>query len=295
MENSPSSPSSTSSTPWAIIGAIVVVVVIAAVWFLNQEEPKEPVVIEPPKVEQPDPIVEEKVEETPEPVVEELPPPPEPVVVEHPEPPKPMLPTLSESDDWLKEKLPTITWRKELLKLVVDDDMIRRFVVFTDNFSQGVLAYEHSPLIKPSSSFTAKEINQNGEVVMKWDETTTRRFSLYVDLLRTVDTDTLVDWYFELKPLVDEAYRELGYQNEDFTDILQDAITKVLDMEIPKERLELERPSVMYQFKDQEYESLDDADKLMLRLGKDNLLVIKSVLLEISEKLARAREEQGAD
>lgn len=295
MENSPSSPSSTSSTPWAIIGAIVVVVVIAAVWFLNQEEPKEPVVIEPPKVEQPDPVVEETVEETPEPVVEELPPPPEPVVVEHPEPPKPMLPTLSESDDWLKEKLPTITWRKELLKLVVDDDMIRRFVVFTDNFSQGVLAYEHSPLIKPSSSFTAKEINQNGEVVMKWDETTTRRFSLYVDLLRTVDTDTLVDWYFELKPLVDEAYRELGYQNEDFTDILQDAITKVLDMEIPKERLELERPSVMYQFKDQEYESLDDADKLMLRLGKDNLLVIKSVLLEISEKLARAREEQGAD
>ena len=123
-------------------------------------------------------------------------------------------------------------------------------------------------------------------------KTTSRRFSLYVDLLRTVDTETLVNWYFELKPLVDEAYRELGYPEEDFTDILQDAITKVLDMEIPKERLELVRPSVMFQFKDEKFEGLDDADKLMLRLGKDNLLVIKSVLLEISEKLARAREEQ---
>lgn len=292
MENSPSS---TSSTPWAIIGAIVLLVVLALIWYLSDEEPKEPAIVEQPKIEQPEPVVEDVIQEEPEPVVEELPAPPEPVVVEQPEPVKPLLPTLSESDDWLKEKLPTITWRKELLKLVVDDDMIRRFVVFTDNFSQGVLAYEHSPLIKPSSSFSAKEINQNGEIVMKWDETTTRRFSLYVDLLRTLDTDSLVDWYFELKPLVDEAYRELGYPNEDFTDILQDAITKVLDMEIPKERLELERPSVMYQFKDEEYESLDDADKLMLRLGKDNLLVVKSVLLEISEKLARMREEQTSD
>ena len=38
-----------------------------------------------------------------------------------------------------------------------------------------------------------------------------------------------------------------------------------------------------------EVEALDDADKLLLRLGKENLLVIKSVLLEINERLARHR------
>jgi len=63
----------------------------------------------------------------------------------------------------------------------------------------------------------------------------------------------------------------------------------VLDMEIPKERLELIRPSVMYQFKNQEVEKRDDVEKLLLRLGKENLLVIKSVLLEMNEKLSRAR------
>ena len=126
--------------------------------------------------------------------------------------------------------------------------------------------------------------------MIKWDETSSRRFSLYVDLLRSVDSDTLVSWYYELKPLVDEAYRELGYPNEDFTDILQESMTNVLDMDIPKERLELTRSSVMYQYKNEEIEKLDDAEKLMLRLGKENLLVIKSVLLEISEKLARERD-----
>jgi len=287
MENSESTNSSSSSSR-ILIGTIsLFLIVVLLYFFVFKEEPKAvvaqaPVVvedtIEPEIVIQPEPIPEiievtPVIEDTPEEIIES----------------GPILPTLSESDEWLIEKLPTITWRKELLKLVIDDDMIRRLVVFTDNFSQGILAYEHSPLIKPNSSFSAKEINENGEVVIKWDDTSSRRFALYVDLLRSVDSDTLVNWYYELKPLVDEAYRELGYPEEDFTDILQDSITKVLDMEIPKERQELIRPSVMYQFKNPEIEQLDDSEKLMLRLGKENLLVIKSVLLEISEKLARER------
>lgn len=280
MENSQST---SSSVPWGIIVGITIVILIT-LWFVLSEDEVTPVIQVPvveEVVEVPPPapeMVEPEVLE--EPIVEEV---IEQPVVE----PESLLPTLDESDAWLEEKLPTITWRKELLKLVIDDDMIRRFVVFTDNFSQGILAYEHSPLIKPTTSFSGREINENGEVIIKWDETSSRRFSLYVDLLRSVDSETLVSWYFELKPLVDEAYQELGYPEENFTDILQDAITKVLDMEIPKDRIELIRPSVMYQFKNEEIERLDDAEKLMLRLGKENLLVIKSVLLEISEKIAR--------
>ena len=45
----------------------------------------------------------------------------------------------------------------------------------------------------------------------------------------------------------------------------------------------------MFRYKDEAIEGLDDADKLLLRLGKENLLVIKSVLLEINERLARQR------
>ncbi|MDO6445712.1 DUF3014 domain-containing protein [Colwellia sp. 1_MG-2023] len=280
MENSQST---SSSVPWGIIVGITIVILIT-LWFVLSEDEVTPVIQVP--------VVEEVVE-VPPPAPEKV----EPEVIEEPiveevieQPvvePESLLPTLDESDAWLEEKLPTITWRKELLKLVIDDDMIRRFVVFTDNFSQGILAYEHSPLIKPTTSFSGREINENGEIIINWDETSSRRFSLYVDLLRSVDSETLVSWYFELKPLVDEAYQELGYPEENFTDILQDAITKVLDMEIPKDRIELIRPSVMYQFKNEEIERLDDAEKLMLRLGKENLLVIKSVLLEISEKIAR--------
>lgn len=275
---------------------IIVALVIAGAWFVFQPKP-----IEKPKpVEKVTnnviaPIKEVKqVKVTKEPIVIKDEVVEKEVIEEKPAVKKPSLPQLDESDNWLQAKLMKMTWRKELLKLIIDDDMIRRFVVFTDNFAQGQLAYEYSPFIQPSIAFSAKETdkyNQNKDRIWQWDEKTTHRFSLYIDLLRSFDSEELVTWYIELKPLIDQAYAELGYEDSDFTDTLQQAITRVLDMEIPKQPIELIRPSVMYKYNDPKIESLDDSDKLLLRLGKENLLVIKSVLLEISDKLARQRTQ----
>jgi hypothetical protein len=244
--------------------------------FLKQE----PVVPAPQPLEEPV-KEEEPVERPTTELVEEEKPAVQEIVI--------TLPELNESDDWLQNKLPDLTWRNELIPLLVTEDIIRRFVVFTDNFSQGLLAYEHSLFVQPKDKFSVDEqsVNVEGEQnVWQWDSNTSKRFDLYVDLLRSVDSTTLVNWYIDMKPLIDEAYRELGYE-EDFTYALQDAITRVLDMELPKSAMEVTRTSVMYKFQDPQLEALDDSDKLLLRIGKENLLIIKSVLLEINEKLAQ--------
>lgn len=244
--------------------------------FLKQE----PVVPAPQPLEEPV-KEEEPVERPATELVEEEKPAVQEIVI--------TLPELNESDDWLQNKLPDLTWRNELIPLLVTEDIIRRFVVFTDNFSQGLLAYEHSLFVQPKDKFSVDEqsVNVEGEQnVWQWDSNTSKRFDLYVDLLRSVDSTTLVNWYIDMKPLIDEAYRELGYE-EDFTYALQDAITRVLDMELPKSAMEVTRTSVMYKFQDPQLEALDDSDKLLLRIGKENLLIIKSVLLEINEKLAQ--------
>ncbi|WP_448568730.1 DUF3014 domain-containing protein [Thalassotalea ganghwensis] len=293
MENS-SEHAQQSSSSWYIVAIICVLVLVGLGYFLmgDNDSSQTQVTQPPPK---PEIIAEPEVE--PESLEQDNIPLPEEVVLQpaetQPEDPEPVtiqLPSLAESDDWIRDKLPQVTWRKELLKLIIDDDMIRRFVVFTDNFARGNVVYEHSLLVSPAVKFTAKEVISDDVTQLVWDDDITNRFSLYVDLLRTLDSDLLVQWYFELKPLLDEAYAELGYPDEEFTLVLHDAITRVLDMEIPKEPIELVRPSVMYKFKDSSLERLPDADKLLLRIGRDNLLVIKSVLLEINEKLAKNRE-----
>jgi hypothetical protein len=277
-------------TPWGIIAVIIAAIVTFVVYFYIIAADEKTTTAAPiVTIEEPVPLPE--VEILPEPsVLDVIEPEVEPVsdlVVEAE--PKIILPTLDESDSWFSGKLANLTWRKELLKLMVTEDMIRRFVVFTDNFSQGTLAYEHAPLVAPAMKFSATEEKSPAGSKWQWDESNTRRFSLYVDLLRSMDSEMLVQWYVELKPLIDQAYQELGYPDDEFGDVLQDAITKVLDMEIPKTLPELNRPSVMYKYQDESLESLDDAEKLLLRLGKENLLVIKSVMLEINEKFARVR------
>ena len=279
---------------WLIIAVIISAIVIPIYYFLVVEEPKspEPIVqeiIEPEPVVEPEPI--------PEPIVEEFvePEPAPETVVEEVEEPKIQLPMLDESDSWLKQQLTQLTWRKELLRLVIDEDMVRRLVVFTDNFAQGGIAYDYSPLVKPQNKFSAIEaVNEEGQTNTKeqwyWDDSQSRRFSLYVDLMRSFEPERLAQWYVEMKPLIDQAYEELGYPDSDFTDTLQDAIVRVLDMELPKSTVVLERPSVMYRYQDEDLESLPDAEKLLLRIGKENLLVIKSFLLEFSDALSRAEE-----
>ena len=230
-----------------VIVIILLVIAIVVAWQFTGEKAKPVVINEPKPVEviKPEP---EKVVEVSEPEIEETP--IAEIIEEEVLPTKEPLPTLDESDAWLKIKLPELTWRKELLALMIDDDMIRRFVVFTDNFSQGTVAYEHSPFVLPSIKFTPQKgdaTQADTQKVLQWNEESSKRFSLYIDLLRSMDSDSLVQWYLEVKPLIDEAYSELGY-DDDFTNTLQSAITRVLDMELPKSSMELVQPSVMYKF-----------------------------------------------
>ena len=287
-----------NSTPWLVI-SVILVVIIAGVgyWLLSQEEqPETATVIEQPVVEsevqvvQPEPVEKVSPEALPEmPDIMDVPETElEPVEEQSP------LPRLDESDEYLKSALPDLTWRKELLKLVITDDLIRRLVVFTDNFAQGTLAYEHTPFIEPNVSFSAKEqLNENGISTGKWqwDDGTARRFTLYIDLLRSIDSESFAELYLEMKPLINQAYSELGYPDQDFTDVLQEAIVRVLDMELPEQEMTLVRPSVMYEFENETLESLPESDKLLLRIGRENLLVLKSVLLEFSDKIAKAEAQ----
>jgi hypothetical protein len=294
----------TSSATTAIVGAIIIVVVALLLWYWlddNESEranvdlmntPMAQLTPEQQSVDSQDDTVDNSAV-VEEPLPEKILPEVAPESVNEPAAIEPALPALEESDALIQQKLSELTWRKELLKLVVNEDMVRRFVVFVDNFAQGNVAYKRSPLVLPSESFTAIEEENQSEEIYQWDKNEERRFALYIDLLRSFDTDQLIDWYQELKPLIDQAYAELGYPDKDFTETLLAAISRVLDREIPKEMPALIRPSVMYKYKDPTLETLPAADKLLLRLGKENLLVLKSVLLEVSDKISRIEEKNS--
>jgi hypothetical protein len=61
----------------------------------------------------------------------------------------------------------------------------------------------------------------------------------------------------------------------------------VLETPIIFYQLELTLPSVMYQYADEHLESLPDTQKLLLRMGPDNLQMIKFKLRQIQNELQR--------
>jgi hypothetical protein len=193
--------------------------------------------------------------------------------------------SLDESDLWLSAKLNNFIPTKSIVNLVVTEGLIRRMVIFTDSMTRGEVIYKYSPLQSPDAKFTLKDMSNNKVQTWAWDESTTARFTPYVQLVQALSTEDFIAIYSEMKPLINQVYSELGYPDTDFTDTLIDAIDHIVDFNMPDQSLALTRTSVMYKYKDEYVESLQDIDKLLIRIGADNIEQLTPQLQSIRKML----------
>jgi flagellar basal body-associated protein FliL len=263
---------------------IIMLIVIIGASFklftsLNSKDVTEPVAVALPVVEVEEKKVVEHVEEQQqeqsnqgltEQIEPELTQPPDLPLVEV-EPVK-TLPQLNDSDLSVKTQLSQY-FAKQTLKLVVQDDMIRRFVVYVDNIGKGKIAKKHSPIIEPQASFTVVE----GDILTIAPQSY-ERYTPFVELFTSMTPQQAVNFYKEYKPLFDEAYEEIGYQERDFDDAVFDAIDMVLTTPIVTGNVPLLSESVVYKYAYSEWEQLPEAQKQLLRMGAKNVKKVKSAL-----------------
>jgi len=191
----------------------------------------------------------------------------------------PPLPKLQNSDPFVLNRIAS----NAKASLFIPDNLISNFVVFIDNFSRGDLVSNFSPIVKPDGSFSVSK--SNGVITI--DDNSYRRYDSYADAINTIDVDHFIDFYTQLTPLIDEAYQEIGYSAGSFNGTFEKAIDHLLQTPIINYQLELIAPSVAYQYADQTLEALPATQKLMLRMGPDNLQVVQEKLREIKTELQR--------
>ena len=85
-----------------------------------------------------------------------------------------------------------------------------------------------------------------------------------------------------------EEYRTLGYPSGEFNDRLIDAIDDLLATPDIAGSILLVQPKVVYQFADPDLEALSAGQKIMLRLGSQNAILIKTKLRAIRRELTRS-------
>ena len=282
-----------------IIGGVAVVSLAALVWLsLSFEQPSGTTtfVIEPPapveEVAEPAPVartitppaqpavtaIEPAAE--PEPVVEVTAP---PVAEAAPEPaqealePEVVLPGLNESDGFVRERLQALRDGAELLRLIADDQLIRKFVVFVENASRHEFPQTDLPYRPIAAEMPVRELDQN---LFLMEADAYNRFDGFIDAMVAVDTEQALALYRLLRPLFQQAYAEIGFRGRNFDDSLSQAINNVLQATDVEGPFQLVKPSVMYLFADSELENANAVHKQLIRIGPRNSTRLMAKLAE---------------
>jgi len=204
---------------------------------------------------------------------------PEPVVEEvKPEP----LPTLDNSDDIFMEKSSQLSWLPSFASHIIAKDLARNFVTFVDNVSRGELVAKFSPVKRPEQAFSVNEIDND----MYIDPISYKRYDAYAAMINSINLDVAIAQLKYLTPLLDEAYMELGYEQGAFIPTLENAIEEMLQAPVIRNPIKVVAPSAMYKYADSQLESLSDVQKLMLRMGPDNITKLRPKLQQIQMALS---------
>ena len=173
----------------------------------------------------------------------------------------------------------------EALAYFYPDRMIRRFVATIDNLPRQEAPARMMPVKPVGGPFLA----ERNAAQMSIDPANAQRYARYLEIMAAVDAKRLVDMYVGLYPVFQQAYRELGYPRGHFNDRLVDTLDDLLATPDVAPPLALAQPKVLYKFADPALEKRSAGQKIMLRMGADNMARAKRLLSAIrSELLSRS-------
>jgi hypothetical protein len=210
---------------------------------------------------------------------------PPPVQQPGPEPAPDMEPALGfslrDSDEPVRELAKECTGHPEFGRWLKFKGLIRRFVAVTDNISNGVSPVAHLEFLEPRGPFTVEK----KEDMIVLDSRSFIRYQPVTMALVSLRTEEAVKLYRRLLPVLEEAYRELGYPGQQFGETLSQAFDVLLNTPAADGDILLVEKVTTYGFADPNLERLNDAQKHLLRMGPENARKIKAKIRDIKAAL----------
>lgn len=247
-----------------IIAGIIFVLLIAAAaiiyYFFFYSKPQ--VSEETTPIGQEQPVIEEKIQ-------------PEEEKVE------PLNVSLDESDGLVRKLAGELSSHPKLAMWLMSDELIRKFVAAVDNIANGQSPVPQIDFFKPDGDF--KVIDEAGEYFINPESY--KRYDLVAEVFASLDPKGCVTLYKQLKPAIQDAYRDLGYPETEFDGTLKKAIMELLKVPVVKNDIQLEKKVVTYTMVDTDLESLSSAQKHLLRMGPENVRVIQGQLRSMAQSL----------
>jgi hypothetical protein len=185
---------------------------------------------------------------------------------------------LDKSDEILRRLAQDISSHPWLSAWMKTREIIRKFVAAVDNVANGLSPKSQVDFFAPKGEF--KAIRREGGLVIV--QASYDRYNPVADVIISLDAKASARLYNALKPILQQAYAELGYPDADFHDTLTQAIAELLSTPVVEGRVLLEKKIASYAYVDETLEKLSQAQKQFLRMGPDNVQIIQTKLRELA-------------
>jgi hypothetical protein len=185
---------------------------------------------------------------------------------------------LDKSDDLVRQWAKEVSSHPKLPVWLSSENLIRRFVAAADNIANGLSPRPHIDFFIPAGDF---KVIKRGPLYYA-DPEGYSRYNPVVDVVVSLDSKQSAYLFRGLKPLFQEAYRDLGYPAQDFQETFLKAIVELLRTPVVEGNILLEKTVVNYVMVDDKLESLSEAQKHLLRMGPENVGAIQAKLREIA-------------
>jgi hypothetical protein len=191
------------------------------------------------------------------------------------------LPALADSDDLVRRLVRAVSSHPGLAAWITPDQVVRRFVSVVHDIAEGQLPVSHIRFLKPTEPF---RIHERGDD-LALDTASYGRYNRLVDVGTSIDTEGAARLYTLVKPLIQEAYTEIGYPSQSFDATLERAFRRLLETPVVEGPVLLEPHGATYAFADRDLEDLSPAQKLFIRMGPQNQRAVQAKLRALADAL----------
>ena len=253
------------------------VVVLTGIWPQEDTAIVEPTPVAPAPPEKETPPIN-----LPEPAI--------PAVIPAPEPAVEALPSLSESDDAVRDALAEIPLGTAGQQYLMPSNIIERSASLIYLTAQGDVPYKLLPIARPKAPFT---IADDGTQVVA-DPEGFARYDPITRWVESLDSAAIIDAFARFLPLFREAW---GFYGEDpaYFDLAVietlDTIIATPEIDITDERLI--RKEAIWIYESPTIESLAPVQKQILRMGPSNAEVIKQKAVQVRALWLTTLAERG--
>jgi hypothetical protein len=173
---------------------------------------------------------------------------------------------------------------------LAEGDLTRRWVVVTDNLAEGVSPRKQLAFLALSRPFAVAEAGNKLAIAPE----SYQRYDAFAEAVASVDAAALARAYRELHPVLEAAYRALGYPDASFDHVTARALSRIEAAPVREGQVLVERQEKAYVFSESVLEDLSGVEKHLLRMGPRNTRMLQAKAHEIRQALGLPAASKGA-